>query len=92
MTATISPAQDYTIAACTYTVPGSKAGTFYTVAVDVTDGRVLDCTCPSFIHRGRCCRHMKLVSQKDHGGIKPRLRVVMRSHTAPTAPNMDLWA
>lgn len=72
-------ATDYTVRSVTYTVPSSHPGVTYTVTCDPATGRPLTCTCPDFTHRGhqRACKHLRLVSQKDHGGIKPHVNIVV---------------
>lgn len=74
--ATIPSAQSYQVKAVSYTVPASKSGQSYIVTCSPTDGSVLDCTCKSRTYRpSTFCRHMTLAASKDHGGLKPRVRI-----------------
>ena len=86
MNSTASPATDYTVKAISYTVQSSKPGEpAYTVTCSPIDGDVLDCNCKSRKYRPNLrCRHMCLVGSKDHGGLKPHVRVAVRTQPVLT--------
>jgi hypothetical protein len=69
-----SPLPAYQIKRVSFTVPGTKPGTTYTVTADPKDGLIVDCTCPDHRHRRRECKHMRLVAS-GASGIKPRVRI-----------------
>jgi hypothetical protein len=71
---TSSPLPAYTVKAVSFTVPGTKPGSSYTVTADPKDGMIVACTCPDHTHRRRDCKHMKLIAS-GVSGIKPRVRI-----------------